>query len=886
MVKITPPELVKILLTLTREYSINNRYYKLNSNFTNSFFNNIKTIEERKAIYDQEKRERKKSEQSRELERIKRADQRAEKIIMEKYADGLYHEQLGHGQIKSVSFTDNQTNRYVNIVFDNQSDVKSYNLDDSFEKGILKTTPFETRPEPTPYEKQEEEKEKEHLQKAVDYCVEQSKKRYKGRDESIDDYVGRDRNFNAQDYLDDMETNKQRSKWIDASNDPYIMAINSKKYKKIYIGKSGDIGDDIYDWRNSSMAHLYYNRNVLISDKDIGISLIRDIHRNLRVFKDYTDIYNTEAPQDEKRNISNSLGLEDEIISKIAEQKKQKRVHDIIETIQKEQYEIISDDRDMNFIVDGIAGSGKTMVLFHKISFDAFKESFDPSEICVISSSTFLNEEAKKLCKDLKIDEIANYTTTEFYKSVVLDVAEKSKSSFLFEVKEKSLSDKFNPNVYNPGLLLELEKQANKIADDVHKYVNFTSSQKGYFDDMLPKLFGVKSIHFKDTDDLNELINKNSERRFNNIAKKNAKVANGVNRFIAIRDSLRYIPAINVRSIISSNQTNYSNERKTQYKFLLDYFLPYLNGTADYLKKDNRYDIQVNSVDGLVKFNDLTTALDNSIKKSLVNPFVSGPSFLVDFYDYMNLSSRLASYRNQLLTREASYLIYVADWCIANDNRFGNDLSIENYYFLMMYLVNSVLDIKFTQFKKVYIDEYQNYSISELKAIISMCPNSKFNFYGDIMQKIEDKGLKTLDELELLNVQKYTLKANYRNSYDVCRYLADTFNLQVTPIGLDGRVQEITESFLEKYIPKQDDRVCLIAKDLNKYKDLLKCYCIPNKDDGLIERGVINLMSLDQIKGLEFEVVFVDITDMKDNEHYLSASRSLRELFILNKFEE
>mgnify|MGYP003312298782 CR=1 FL=1 len=185
----------------------------------------------------------------------------------------------------AYNYIDFLSSQLVNIAFDNREDIKSYNLDDSFEKGILKTTPFETRPEPTPYEKKELEKEKEHLQKAIDFCVEQSKKRYEGRKESIDDYIGRDRNFDAQEYLDDMESNIKQSQWLDASNNPYVMAINTKKYNKIYIGKSGNIGDDIYDWRESTMSYLYYNRNVLISNKDIGISLIRDIHRNLRVFK-------------------------------------------------------------------------------------------------------------------------------------------------------------------------------------------------------------------------------------------------------------------------------------------------------------------------------------------------------------------------------------------------------------------------------------------------------------------------------------------------------------------------------------------------------------------------------------------------------------------------
>ena len=65
---------------------------------------------------------------------------------------------------------------------------------------------------------------------------------------------------------------------------------------------------------------------------------------------------------------------------------------DIIATIQKEQNEIIRDRQFKNIIVQGVAGSGKTTVAMHRISYILYnyEKRIHPSEFCIIGSNDML----------------------------------------------------------------------------------------------------------------------------------------------------------------------------------------------------------------------------------------------------------------------------------------------------------------------------------------------------------------------------------------------------------------------------------------------------------------------------------------------------------------
>ena len=86
------------------------------------------------------------------------------------------------------------------------------------------------------------------------------------------------------------------------------------------------------------------------------------------------------------------MAANDELLIKYLSQNKEAVLGDIIATIQKEQNEIIRDIPFKNIIVQGVAGSGKTTVALHRISYLLYnyEDRYKPSEFCIVGSSDML----------------------------------------------------------------------------------------------------------------------------------------------------------------------------------------------------------------------------------------------------------------------------------------------------------------------------------------------------------------------------------------------------------------------------------------------------------------------------------------------------------------
>ena len=146
----------------------------------------------------------------------------------------------------------------------------------------------------------------------------------------------------------------------------------------------------------------------------------------------------------------------------------------------------------------------------------------------------------------------------------------------------------------------------------------------------------------------------------------------------------------------------------------------------------------------------------------------------------------------------------------------------------------------------------------------------------------------------LPNIDTYELSVNYRNTYEITNYVNDklSFDSKMIATGVQGKVESIIldANVISKEVMnhiKTNDRVAFIVKDKDKVsKDLLKHLNIldicKNKTNK-IPRGRMILYSVYEAKGLEFETVIVDDTDMNENERYVAFTRALDSLYVIKK---
>lgn len=174
---------------------------------------------------------------------------------------------------------------------------------------------------------------------------------------------------------------------------PYFGRIDyrelpGEKQEQIYIGKNGIFKNQtdvvIADWR-APISSVYYENELgrgcyHLPDgdtMDIDLALKRTYDVQAGELLGYYD---------------SDVASNDRLLIQYLSKNKEAVLGDIIATIQKEQNEIIRETPFANILVQGVAGSGKTTVAMHRISYILYnyKERFMSNEFCIIGGNDLL----------------------------------------------------------------------------------------------------------------------------------------------------------------------------------------------------------------------------------------------------------------------------------------------------------------------------------------------------------------------------------------------------------------------------------------------------------------------------------------------------------------
>ncbi len=140
----------------------------------------------------------------------------------------------------------------------------------------------------------------------------------------------------------------------------------------------------IVDWR-APVTSVYYENELGDGSYDVPGSTPIEICLNKK------RTYDIDGPELHGYYDDDSAANDDLLVKYLA-QHKEAVLGDIIATIQKEQNQIIRDIPFKNIIVQGVAGSGKTTVALHRISYILYNyaDRYRPSEFCIVGSSDML----------------------------------------------------------------------------------------------------------------------------------------------------------------------------------------------------------------------------------------------------------------------------------------------------------------------------------------------------------------------------------------------------------------------------------------------------------------------------------------------------------------
>ncbi|MDE7163286.1 MAG: UvrD-helicase domain-containing protein [Clostridia bacterium] len=670
-------------------------------------------------------------------------------------------------------------------------------------------------------------------------------------------------------------------------------------YNSYYIGKRGDEGLEIVDWR-APLARRYYQKSKLdftINQFNYKLVLRRAIRTKSGRVEDFKNEYLSVGDNLSKEEIAgrDAAVIFDPFLKEILSSRKEKQeICDIIETIQEKQYEIITAPEDAEFIVQGVAGSGKTMILLHRLSYLLYNnEQLKPASVLVITPSDSFNAFIDELAQILELERVRTVTLESYYYRIL--------KSFGIDLSDRvdgfaPVDGKYLKYVYSQNFVADVRKKLAKIysgvrgmlpSDDGDEFVtailhSIDEQQKEYEKIKNAGLRVRRCVlgEIKEKQDGGLFYTKRMRELFNCVS--DVKEFLTVNRtddrmegyyyfykqLLSFYKSLRFIRA-HGRHICASAVDDLHNLRVTVEKEIED-LKRYKQRIGD--RSEYTYPDRIEKREQTKKEIDATILLVENIASEfdIICDFaevVRGEKYLVKI-GKCESKVELARFFYREIVKPAKQRFGVA----------SDKLVKSDAYAICRILCE--LGCKLTPaYSFVFVDEAQDIAPVEYDILRRVNASAKFNIFGDLKQNITN--FRGIDDWAELGLPVSTLDLNYRNTNQIVYFVSQNLNVSMQAIGLGGEdVVTVSNRGIASFLADKQGLRAVITSEEKLYDYAKKTYNIV-RESGKISKSKINLLTVYESKGLEFTAVAVADGDMTDNEKYIAYTRALKELALI-----
>lgn len=740
-------------------------------------------------------------------------------------------------------------------------------------------------------------------------------------------------------------------------NNPYFCHVDYKYNPELYLGKQ-QVAGWITDWADEQ-ASLYYQRQMYIGNQEVGLELVRDVHVSNGDYHGYTDLYN--AHQGEIKGNS----IADKHLSQIiAANQKDKKIHDIIESIQQNQYRIITSDMNAPLLVLGCAGSGKTMILMHKIRYMKYNhKDLHMEDIIVLSPTDILGKESRELSRLLQIEAVQQFNVAAFYEAAIRQLLnrlnlsseeflvvddgvtpsayykpaylDKLRSSLLSIRQQRSSKDDLltswqkqledtirtyiERSALPPEKIAQLDllytaslNEINKASvQDVNRLIDLLekriSERSKYENAQLLIRFLLNGQLLKDAPQLEKKKDTHLEQKFFYTLKTAASIVG--DEFSRGMTHQSFVPTstaqcLQVVQLFLSEKLEREDARKllNEWKKIsrqeAEAFDKFLDQQAEYFDhlEYKKFLLENLLSEGVIFRKDSineTFSYETSFEK-LVQLYDASEEALDEIgstpLDFFATYDKMLRERKRLLKQRKSpdknaYLfdaiLHLLNVNISYDS--ATEIPIAKAFLITSLLFSYAGDLSSDK-KYIFIDEFQDLSPLELQLVLKLYPKAVFNLFGDFNQCISEKGISNLKDIPKefhLSTPKI-ISENYRNARQITAYVNQAYHMQMLPVGLPG-IQKCCDSIPDLEIAP-DDRVAIIVSGAPPVlNDFLCDHDLAFFDEkGEIVRGTYNVISVANVKGLEFEKAIVILSGMTQNEQYVACTRAISELYVIS----
>lgn len=666
-------------------------------------------------------------------------------------------------------------------------------------------------------------------------------------------------------------------------------------------------------------------------------------------------------------------GITDTFLVKVLNsRKKHHQLIDIISTIQENQDAIVDVPLNQNLIVQGCAGSGKTMVLLHRLSSLKYKHpEFDFEQAVILTPNGNFNTHISGLASSLQVGYIDRYSIEDYYKELLRQYD----SSFVLKnpvSDEMNVRQEFVDFMYSSEFEDMMQEAYTVTIRRIRSMVPLA--------EQLQKKIGIEFVERTDIQDT-ELagyvrtacwrIKNEIELRqglYNTARTKNADLSN---RSVLLEEQLHELRS-QLSEMIQAEASKITTELKRSIDKLHIQFeelerqiseankeYSRVEGTVLIIRKAQRLNGIRNNID---KLSHEKTAVQNEISRleelnntdylrlnedqkleflDAVSGFVANGeeartrisqqqlriTDLEAEIERVNQETAKANEQEELtqkrlptqeltdqveaLSNEAEVFtpkgiyqeIYTAASQKADDVLFVRTgkryiKGVRGTHRYDLYLQLKFAMQYFGEYKGshklISIDEGQDLTPGEYSLIKKINhDNVIFNIYGDTNQLLKYKRGITdwslLDSIVFDSV-RFSLNENYRNTNQITQFCNDSFEMNVSLTGVDGHsVKEISRTRLESTLADlrvDEERIAVILPRVAKKDKYIDKEQLPDNIKDIINEkdignGQIAVAYVDEVKGVEFDTVFVVPNGMTKNEKYIAFTRALSDLTVV-----
>ena len=721
--------------------------------------------------------------------------------------------------------------------------------------------------------------------------------------------------YNAEKYRRVLELNSQIAGWrrkVDSYKcffvEPYFARMDvfdpADGYNSYYIGKKGDYGLEIVDWR-APLARKYYQKSQLkFSINDFDFKLI--LRRALRVHNGKLLDFQNEYLRLDDYLTKEEIGGRDEsvifdpFLKDILRSRKEKQeICDIIETIQEQQYDIITAPEKAQFVVQGVAGSGKTMIMLHRLSYLMYNDdAIKPSNVLVITPSDSFNAFIDELAQVLELEKVKTSTLDSYFLSLLKNqgVDLEGKVDYHARVDEGYLN-----YIYSPRYAADTKKRLGKIYSAVRAMlsrevggelidavISCAERQSAEYERIKNASVRVRRCVLGEikekpdgglyyTKQMRALFNSLSDvKEFLEVNESDPRMTNGCYFYrglLSFYKSLRFIRRYGEKICLNAAEDLRSLSAAVDKEiFDLKRYKTNIGGREEYTYADR-----------IAKRGELKQEIEATICR--VERILSDFAAAFDFAE---------------VARGEGYLVHIGKCedmvdlirffyreCVkAVKTRYGVSNKImcrADVFALCSVLAALGFDLS-PKYSFVFVDEAQDISPAEYDVIKYVNADACLNIFGDLKQNVTP--FRGISDWSQLGYEVYSLNRNYRNTNQIVEYVSAELGIDMQPIGLPGEeVKVIAPKSIGRYLTGKKGLKAVITSEANLQKYTRKAYNVV-RESGVISKSKINIMTVYESKGLEFTAVAVVDGDLSVNEKYIAYTRALKELAVARRPEE